>query len=138
MRPGVARDLAQRSFEALEFVKLLWSAPVPRICIENPVSILSTVWLKPTQVIQPWMFGDAFVKTTWLWLKNLPPLVPTLVLDERTVFSYAIPERKSRRKDRSRTFAGIADAIGQQWGVLEPLDESARRAVAREAAREAA
>ncbi len=102
---------------ALSFVRLLMDAPIPRICVENPVSVISTHIRKPTQIVQPWQFGHGVTKATCLWLKNLPPLVPTNVVDGR------FPEvhymgGKNRGKRRSVTYHGIADAMAAQWGSL--------------------
>lgn len=112
--------------EALEFVQRLMNAPVPHIAIENPVSIISSRIRKPDQVIQPWMFGEGEVKTTCLWLKNLPKLVPThkpggdlfteKAPEERVQRCWLMPPSPERWKERSRTYQGIADAMASQWG----------------------
>jgi site-specific DNA-cytosine methylase len=116
---------------ALDFVDYLMAVNIPRIAIENPVSVISTLIRKPDQIIQPWMFGDEATKTTCLWLKNLPKLEPTNVVGkgERTIFKSgkshpkwyadALANAKTaaeRRTLRSKTFPGIAKAIAQQWG----------------------
>jgi site-specific DNA-cytosine methylase len=116
---------------ALDFVDYLMAVNIPRIAIENPVSVISTMIRKPDQIIQPWMFGDEATKTTCLWLKNLPKLEPTNVVGkgERTIFKSgkshpkwyadALANAKTaaeRRTLRSKTFPGIAKAIAQQWG----------------------
>jgi hypothetical protein len=110
-----------RQQAALEFVKTLMNAPIPRIAIENPVSIISTVIRKPDQIIQPWMFGDEYTKTTCLWLKNLPLLVPTSIVDKGEMVIHGgkkLPKWYSNREfDRSKTFQGIADAMANQWGI---------------------
>jgi hypothetical protein len=121
----------QDMLDSVEFVKKLYNADIPKICIENPVGLLSSKFMKPTQIIQPWMFGDEATKTTCLWLKNLPELVPTKIVGkgERTVFAsgkshpkwYADALASARTKEerqslRSKTFQGIADAIANQWG----------------------
>lgn len=110
--------------EALEFVRMLLGAPIERIALENPVSVISTRIRKPDQIIQPWMFGHMEQKKTCLWLKNLPPLKPTdNVYDEMMLLPKNKRERlhylgpsKDRWKERSRTFQGIADAMAEQWG----------------------
>ena len=112
--------------EALDFVQLLMNAPIESICIENPVSIISSRIRKPDQIIQPWMFGHEATKTTCLWLKNLPPLQPTNVVNkgERHITKsgkslpkwYNLPPSEDRWKIRSATFQGIADAMASQWG----------------------
>lgn len=106
--------------QALEFVRLLMEAPIPRICVENPVSVISSKIRKPDQVIQPWMFGHGETKATCLWLKNLPKLCPTNVVDGRENRIHREPPGPDRWKNRSRTFPGIAEAMARQWSNLEP------------------
>lgn len=100
---------------ALDFVRELLNAPIPRIALENPVSIISTRIRKPDQIIQPWMFGHGEVKATCLWLKNLPKLEPTNVVDGRHARVHREAPSPDRWKNRSRTLEGIADAMAQQW-----------------------
>ena len=109
--------------EALGFVKLLLGAPVERIALENPVSIISSHIRKPDQVIQPWQFGHGETKATCLWLKNLPKLQPTDVVDGREARIHRLPPSKDRWKIRSTTYQGIADAMADQWtrAYLESL-----------------
>lgn len=102
--------------EALEFVRQLLDAPIPKICLENPVSIISTKIRKPDQIIQPWMFGHGETKKTCLWLKNLPPLVPTNIVEGREARVHRCPPGPDRWKIRSRTFTGVADSMAMQWG----------------------
>ena len=103
--------------KALSFVKVLMDAPIPKIAIENPISIISSRIRKPDQIIQPWQFGHAEIKTTCLWLKGLPLLRPThIVLDEREQKCWRMPPSKDRWKQRSRTYSGIASAMAEQWG----------------------
>jgi hypothetical protein len=104
--------------EALDFVRLLMDAPIPRIAIENPVSIISSRIRKPDQIIQPWQFGHGETKATCLWLKNLPPLVPTNIVEGREARVHRMPPGPDRWKERSRTFEGIAAAFATQWGSL--------------------
>jgi site-specific DNA-cytosine methylase len=104
--------------EALAFVRLLMNAPIPRICIENPVSIISSRIVPATQTIQPWQFGHGETKATCLWLKNLPPLESTQVVDGREPRVHMMPPGPNRWKERSRTFKGVAAAMAAQWGVL--------------------
>lgn len=102
--------------EALDFVRLLLSAPIPRIALENPVSIISSRIRKPDQVIQPWQFGHGETKATCLWLKGLPKLVPTDVVAGREARVHKMPPSPTRWKERSRTYSGIAEAMATQWG----------------------
>jgi site-specific DNA-cytosine methylase len=102
--------------EALEFVRLLLDAPVPRIALENPVSIISSRIRKPDQIIHPWQFGHGEVKATCLWLKGLPRLVPTEVVSGRRARVHREPPSPDRWKKRSRTYPGIAQAMAEQWG----------------------
>lgn len=101
--------------EALDFVRFLLSAPIPYIALENPVSVISTRIRKPTQTIQPWMFGHGETKATCLWLKGLPPLKPTNMVEGREQRVWKMPPGPNRWKERSRTFQGIADAMASQW-----------------------
>ncbi len=104
---------------ALEFVQLLMDAPIPHICIENPVSLISSRIRKPNQYIQPWMFGHGETKKTGLWLKNLPKLLPTQVVDGREPRVHMMPPSTDRWKLRSTTYQGIADAMAMQWGLKQ-------------------
>jgi len=103
--------------EALDFVRLLMAAPIPRWCIENPVSIISSAIRPPDQIIQPWQFGHGETKATCLWLQNLPRLRSTDVVEGREARVYLMPPSPDRWKERSRTFQGIAEAMGSQWGT---------------------
>jgi len=114
-----------RQQKALSFVGFLMQAPIPRIAIENPVSIISTVFRRPEQIIQPYQFGHEEFKATCLWLKNLPLLQPEGELDppprgseEFKAWSivHRMPPGPDRWKDRSRTYTGIAEAMADQWG----------------------
>lgn len=111
-----AGKLAEQA-EAIEFVRALLDAPIPRIALENPVSIISSRIRKPDQTIQPWQFGHGEVKATCLWLKNLPPLVPTNIVEGREARVHKMPPGPERWRERSRTFQGIADAMAEQWSV---------------------
>lgn len=106
-----------RQQRSLAFVRALLDAPIPRIALENPVSIISSVIRKPDQVIQPWQFGHGETKATCLWLKGLPPLVPTDVVAGREQRVHMMPPGPDRWKERSRTFPGIAAAMADQWSV---------------------
>lgn len=120
--------------EALNFVRLLLGAPVPRIALENPVSIISSRIRKPDQIIQPWQHGHEATKTTCLWLKGLPNLQPTNIVGKgaRHVTKsgkslpewYNLPPSEDRWKLRSATFPGIARAMAEQWGTEQaPMQE---------------
>jgi site-specific DNA-cytosine methylase len=87
-----------------------------KYCIENPVGIMSSKWRKPNQIIQPWQFGHGETKATCLWLKNLPPLLPTEIVEGREQKVWRMPPSKDRAKLRSKTYQGIADAMAEQWG----------------------
>lgn len=102
--------------EAIQFVLTLAAADIPRIAIENPIGILSTVWRKPDQIIQPWMFGHGETKATCLWLKGLPLLKPTEIVEGRRARVHREPPGKERWKARSRTLTGVARAMAEQWG----------------------
>lgn len=101
--------------EALDFVRLLLNAPIPHIALENPVSIISSKIRKPDQVIQPWQHGHGETKATCLWLKNLPRLTPSNVVEGREQRIWKLPPSADRWKERSRTFSGIAEAMANQW-----------------------
>jgi site-specific DNA-cytosine methylase len=106
---------AKEQEEALEFVRELLAAPVPMIALENPVSVISSRIRRPDQVIQPWQFGHGETKATCLWLKNLPPLFPSEVVDGREQRVHRMPPGPDRWKERSRTLPGIAEAMAAQW-----------------------
>src|SRR5205809_2437933 len=106
--------------EALHFVDFLLNSPIQRICLENPIGIISTHIRKPDQIIQPWMFGHNETKAICLWLKNLPKLTPTKIMSERLAFVHHAAPSPYRWKTRSRTFQGIADAMASQWGSIRP------------------
>jgi hypothetical protein len=124
---------AELADNAAEFVFMLRDAPVPRIAIENPIGQLNSRWRKPDQTIQPWEFGHPFTKATCLWLKNLPPLLPTSISPTAPVPLVACNRSARKRaglprlgvvsggKEASRTFVGIAEAMAAQWGNLDEL-----------------
>lgn len=117
---------SEKREEALEFFKILYNAPIDKICLENPLGYAGT-WKKYDQIINPWQFGEPFNKRTCLWLKNLPPLKPTDIVKPE---SYYYPSGKKkvctdlmskgsgdeRRKARSKFWKGIASAMAEQWG----------------------
>lgn len=112
------KDKQIEQIEALEFVKLLLNSKIPRIALENPVSVISTKISKPSQIIQPWQFGHGEVKSTCLWLKNLPLLKPTLIVEGREAKVHRMSPGVNRWRERSRTYKGIASAMAQQWGAV--------------------
>ena len=116
------KDKLPEQAEALDFVRLLLGADIPRIALENPVSIISSRVRKPDQIIQPWQFGHGETKATCLWLKGLPKLRPTNVVEGREARVHKMPPGPDRWKERSRTFAGIAAAMADQWGDESALD----------------
>ena len=105
-----------RQQEAVDFFMKLANADIPKMAIENPISIMSTVWRKPDQIIQPWMFGHSETKATCLWLKELPKLQPTNIVLGREQRLHKLPPSPDRWKLRSITYQGIADAMAEQWG----------------------
>jgi hypothetical protein len=107
-----------RQQQALDFVSRLLNADIRRIALENPISIISSKIRKPDQIIQPWQFGHGETKATCLWIKNLPSLVPTDVVDGREQRVWKLPPTADRWKIRSKTYQGIADAMAAQWGSL--------------------
>ena len=106
----------QDRLDAIDFFMLFVNAKCDKIAIENPIGIMSSTYRKPDQIIQPWMFGHGETKATCLWLKNLPKLMPTNIVEGREQRLHKLPPSKDRWKERSKTFQGIADAMADQWG----------------------
>jgi hypothetical protein len=119
-----------RQQEGIDFFMLFANAKCDKIAIENPVGIMSTIWRKPNQIINPWQFGDSFNKKTCLWLKGLPELIPTNIVEKEEVITFESGKRMSkmfvdsfklspeeRSKVRSKTFLGIAKAMAEQWST---------------------
>lgn len=113
---------------AENFFMCLVGCPIPKIVIENPVGIMSTRYRKPDQIIQPWMFGHGETKATCLWLKNCPPLRPTLIVEGRESRIHKMPPSSDRGRLRSITYQGIADAMAEQWGTLREGQNCVREA----------
>lgn len=126
---------------AIEFIIKLSQANIPRIVIENPREFLSSMWKKPNQIIQPWMFGDSFNKPTCLWIKGLPNLTPTNIVNKGEMISHITKKGKiktdskwyyqafkmnplDRQKFRSKTFKGIAKAMATQWSEYIKKEEA--------------
>jgi site-specific DNA-cytosine methylase len=112
------KDKQVEQAEALDFVRLLLAAPIDKIALENPISIISSRIKKPDQIIQPWQFGHGETKATCLWLKNLPKLQPTQIVDGREAKVHKMSPGPNRWKERSKTYQGIANAMAQQWGAV--------------------
>ncbi len=112
------KDKRAEQSDSLEFVRTLLAAEIPMIALENPISIISSKIRKPDQIIQPWQFGHGETKATCLWLKNLPKLKPTKIVDGRQPRVHFASPGPDRWKERSRTLSGIASAMATQWGGL--------------------
>jgi site-specific DNA-cytosine methylase len=112
------KDKQIEQTEALNFVRMLLNVPIKQIALENPISIISSRVRKPDQIIQPWQFGHGETKATCLWLKNLPKLKPTQIVEGRENKIHRMAPGPNRWKERSRTYQGIADAMADQWGSL--------------------
>lgn len=112
------KEKKREQAEAIKFFMALIEAPIQRIAVENPVSIMSTVYRKPDQYIQPWQFGHGETKKTCLWLKGLPLLVPTDIVEGREARIHKMPPGPDRWKERSRFYPGFAQAMATQWGEL--------------------
>ena len=104
-----------RQQAAIDFFMRFANADCPKIAIENPVGIMSSVWRKPDQIIQPWQFGHGETKKTCLWLKGIPLLVPTNIVDGREQRIWKMPPSEDRAKNQAKTFPGIARAMAEQW-----------------------
>lgn len=110
------KEKVKEQEQALEFVLRLMQSKILKICIEHPVSMVNSLICKPTQIIQPWQFGHGETKKTCLWLKYLPPLRPTRIVNGREGRVWKEPPSEDRWKNRSRTYQGIARAMASQWG----------------------
>lgn len=117
-RHFAAKKMDGRQYQGASFfMKLIRrSEHIPMTAIENPVCVMSTLYRKPDQIIQPWQFGHGETKATCLWLKGLPLLTSTYVVEGRENRIHKIPPSKDRGKLRSETYQGIADGMAQQWG----------------------
>ena len=111
------KDKGQEQADALEFVRALMAAPIDRIALENPISKISSAIRKPDQIVQPWEFGHGETKATCLWLKGLPKLQPMDVVEGREPKVHHMAPGPNRWRERSRTYAGIAAAMANQWGA---------------------
>lgn len=116
-----SRNWAKRRTEqlaAIEFVLSIYNNSTCPLAIENPIGRLSTAWRKPDQIIQPWMFGHGETKSTCLWLRALPKLQPTNIVNGRQGKILSYPPSPDRWKIRSKTYQGIADAMASQWSNI--------------------
>ena len=111
-----------RQARSISFFMQLASAPIPRICIENPVCIMSSLYRKPDQIIHPWMFGHGETKSTCLWLKGLSLLQPTNIVEGREDRIHKMPPSPDRWKLRSTTYQGIAEAMANQWSTNQAIE----------------
>ena len=111
-----AKRLDGRQQASASFFMMLAKADIPRIAIENPICIMSSLYRKPDQIIQPWEYGHGETKATCLWLKGLEPLTPTNIVEGREARVHRMPPGPDRWKERSRTFEGVAQAMATQWG----------------------
>lgn len=109
-------DRRDKQDAAILFFMELYNAPALGVCVENPVGVMSTAFRKPDQYIQPWQFGHGETKNTGLWLRGLPKLVPTDIVEGRKPRVHHMPPGPDRWKERSRTYPGIAQAMAEQWG----------------------
>lgn len=109
-----------RQAQAIDFFMQFTELDCPKVAIENPIGIMSKLWRKPDQIIQPWQFGHGETKATCLWLKGLPLLVPTCIVEGREARIHRMPPGDRRSELRSKTYPGIAKAIAEQWaGTIE-------------------
>lgn len=125
-----ARHFAEKRMDgrqqsAVSFFMMLAKSDIPKIAIENPVCIMSSLYRKPDQVIQPWQFGHGETKATCLWLKGLPLLTPTEIVEGREDRIHKMPPGPDRWKERSKTYKGIAAAMAAQWGVKAQMEIAA-------------
>lgn len=121
-----ARHFAEKRLDgrqqaAASFFMMLARSAIPRVAIENPVCVMSSLWRKPDQIIQPWQFGHGETKATCLWLRGLRPLCPTSIVEGREARIHRMPPSADRWKERSKTYPGIAAAMAAQWGGATSL-----------------
>ena len=122
-----AKRLDGRQQAGISFILALVrrSAHIPRFALEQPVSVLSSLWRKPDQVLQPWMFGHGETKATCLWLRGLPPLTPTAIVEGREARIHKMAPSPDRAEKRSETYAGIAQAMATQWPAQQDQEQAA-------------
>lgn len=111
-----AKQMDGRQAFGISFFMELVKADIPRIAVENPICIISKLYRKPDQIIQPWQFGHGETKATCLWLKGLPLLKPTHIVEGREARIHKMPPGPHRGRERSRTYQEIGGAMAEQWG----------------------
>lgn len=116
-RHFAAKRADGRQQVSIDFFMQFATCSAPCVCIENPVGIMSSIWRKPDQIVQPWQFGHGETKATCLWLKGLPKLMPTQIVEGREQRIWKMPPSKNRWKERSKTYPGIAEAMAEQWSA---------------------
>lgn len=121
-----AKQADGRQQQGIDFFMALANASIPHKAIENPISIMSRLYRKPDQIIQPWQFGHGETKATCLWLTNLPKLTPTNIVAGREQRVFRMPPSPIRWRERSRTFQGIADAMAEQWSAARDVAAAIR------------
>jgi hypothetical protein len=112
------KDKAEEQAESIRFFMAFANSNIKQIAIENPIGIMSTRWRKPDCIVQPWQHGHGETKSTCFWLKGLPKLVPSNIVEGREARIHKMPPGPNRGRERSRTYAGIAAAMADQWGKL--------------------
>ena len=110
---GAERRMARE--DAIDFFMRIYNSEIPKVAIENPIGCMSSRFRKPDQVLQPWMFGHGETKATCLWLRRLPKLIPTNIVEGREQRLHLLPKTAERAKLRSKTYPGIARAMAEQW-----------------------
>ncbi len=110
--------------EAISLVRALLNAPIKHIALENPIGIISSIIREPDQIIQPWCYGHGETKATCLWLKNLPLLRPTNIVNGRETRVHSLPPSPERKKLRAWKYKGIAKAMANQWGKYITINQS--------------
>jgi hypothetical protein len=117
-RHFAAKQMDGRQQSAASFFMMFAKTDVPRVAIENPVCIMSSLWRKPDQIVQPWEHGHGETKATCLWLKGLPKIQPTKIVEGREARIHKMPPSPERWKERSKTYPGIAEAMAYAWGGI--------------------
>jgi len=119
---GAERRMARE--DAIDFFMRIYNSEIPKVAIENPIGCMSSRFRKPDQVLQPWMFGHGETKATCLWLRRLPKLIPTNIVEGREQRLHLLPKTAERAKLRSKTYPGIARAMAEQWSKSNDLNQT--------------